>query len=168
LRRLGGLTAKEGEQIAVEVEGCELAGSEVGREHARAHGRVKDPGVLELLEQRIDVRDLDPAARGSGEERLRPRVDRLDDQILPIAPMPRPSFPRDGAMRRRRSAASDSGLLVERFDAALEWARMGAIGLEEGFPMRTQSPLSGSYPIGDRNASFPRRRGSTENRIAKP
>jgi hypothetical protein len=37
---------------------------------------------LQLLEQGVDIRDLDPAARRAGEERLGARADRTSVQIV--------------------------------------------------------------------------------------
>src|SRR3712207_7574223 len=53
------------EEVAVEVEGRELAGAEVRRGHAAAGDGVEDVGGGELGEQVVDGRGLDAADRKS-------------------------------------------------------------------------------------------------------
>ena len=54
---------EEREQVAVEIDGGELARPEVGRRDAALDGRMEDVGRLQLGEQRVDVVDLDATAR---------------------------------------------------------------------------------------------------------
>src|SRR5215213_4878576 len=67
---------EEADQVAVAIEGRELARPEVGVEDARLRHPVQDVARLELGVEIVDALDGDAAAGGARDERLRARVDR--------------------------------------------------------------------------------------------
>src|ERR671915_1368951 len=74
--------AKEREEVAVAVERGELPGTEVRRGHPGTRDVMEHARRLKLGEQGVDIRDLDPAACGAGEEGLRARRDRASVKVL--------------------------------------------------------------------------------------
>jgi hypothetical protein len=79
--------AKEGQQVAIEVDGGELTSPEVRPAHPTARHIVKHAPRLELNKQRINIIDFNPTARRPGEERLGARTDRLCRQIPAGTPL---------------------------------------------------------------------------------